>query len=176
MATPEDAKAAGKKPPPAKAAAKGATAVLEEITDNRPREIQYIKNYAEEAKAIRVTDDVAKFIEGFQMKLEIFLVDRETQAETMCEFFNLDLSPLLYESQANGEITWKFDKMMTMQLHYLNVSVSFDLPPLNVFMRNKLNPLLVNLVACKDIPYKTEPEFKPIYALFKFVDGRTFKT
>ena len=35
---------------------------------------------------------------------------------------------------------------------------------------------MVNLVACKSIPYKTEPRFKPIHAIFRFVDGRSFKT
>ena len=39
-----------------------------------------------------------------------------------------------------------------------------------------MNPMLVNLVACKDVPYKTEPQYKPIYSIFKFVDGRSFKT
>ena len=39
----EDPKA--KKAPPPKAAAKGATTALEEITDNRPREISYTKNF-----------------------------------------------------------------------------------------------------------------------------------
>jgi hypothetical protein len=51
-----------------------------------------------------------------------------------------------------------------------------DLPFLNNFLRNKLNPLLVNLVACKDVPAKTESRYKPIHAIFKFVDGRHFKT
>ena len=45
----EDAKAAPKgKAAPAKGAAKGGT-TLEEITDNRPREIQYVKNFGEES-------------------------------------------------------------------------------------------------------------------------------
>jgi hypothetical protein len=45
-----------------------------------------------------------------------------------------------------------------------------------MFMRKKLNPLMVNLVACKDVPYKTEPQYKPIYSIFEFVDNRKFKT
>ena len=43
-------------------------------------------------------------------------------------------------------------------------------------VRKKLNPLLINLVNCKDIPFKTEPSYKPVYAIFRFVDGRIFKT
>lgn len=34
----------------------------------------------------------------------------------------------------------------------------------------------MELVACKDIPYKTEPRFKPIYSVLRFVDGRSFRT
>jgi hypothetical protein len=47
---------------------------------------------------------------------------------------------------------------------------------LTPFYRRKYNPLQINLVACKAIPYKTEPQYKPVYAIFKFVDGRSFKT
>lgn len=36
--------------------------------------------------------------------------------------------------------------------------------------------MLVNLNACKDIPFKTDPKFKPIYARFQFVDESTFLT
>jgi len=35
---------------------------------------------------------------------------------------------------------------------------------------------LINITACKDVPIKTEPKFKPVYAEFKFVDGKKFKT
>jgi len=63
-----------------------------------------------------------------------------------------------------------------MAFLYLNITVSVDLPLLTPFLRTKLNPLMVNLVACKDIPYKVEPQYKPIYSIFTFVDGRQFRT
>jgi len=47
---------------------------------------------------------------------------------------------------------------------------------LSEFLRKKLNPLQINLVSCKDIPFKTEPRYKPIYASCEFVDGETFTT
>jgi hypothetical protein len=47
---------------------------------------------------------------------------------------------------------------------------------LSPFLRKKLNPLQINLVACKDIPYKTDPTFKPIYASLSLVDDSSFKT
>lgn len=58
----------------------------------------------------------------------------------------------------------------------MKVTIDWDVPLLNTFYRRKLNPLQVELVACKKIPFKTEPEYKPIYAIFHFVDGRQFKT
>jgi hypothetical protein len=32
------------------------------------------------------------------------------------------------------------------------------------------------LVACKDVQYKTEPQYKPVFSIFEFVDQRKFKT
>jgi len=63
-----------------------------------------------------------------------------------------------------------------MAIHYLNVKVESDQPLLSDFLGKKLNPLQINLVAIKDIPYKVEPRFKPIYATCEFVDGQTFTT
>lgn len=59
---------------------------------------------------------------------------------------------------------------------YMNVTLSTDVPVLNAFSRKKLNPLMVTLVACKDVPYKTEPKYKPIFSYFDFVDGRRFRS
>ena len=42
---------------------------------------------------------------------------------------------------------------------------------LSDFYRKKLNPMQINLVSVKDIPFKTEPKFKPIFATLKFLDG-----
>lgn len=61
--------------------------------------------------------------------------------------------------------------MRTMQLHYLNLRIHSETPLLSEFYRKKLNPLQVNLVAVKDIPFKTDPKYRPIYASLEFVDG-----
>lgn len=47
---------------------------------------------------------------------------------------------------------------------------------LSEFYRKKLNPMQINLVGVKDIPFKTEHKYKPIYAHVEFVDGQSFKT
>ena len=117
---------------------------------------------------------MAKYFENFLLPVSIWSVNRETQEETHCESYSLDLSQLLFETGNNNEITWKFDKLKTIEIHYLNITIQLDIPLLNPFLRKKLNPLQVNLVACKDVPYKTEPQYKPIFSIFDFVDGRKF--
>ena len=107
----EDAKAPAKgKAPPAKGAPKGGGA-LEEITDNRPMEKQFIKNFGEESGAVKVTEDLARYFENFLLNVSIWQVDRETQEETWKEAYDLDMSPLLFETKTDAEINWKFDKL-----------------------------------------------------------------
>jgi hypothetical protein len=38
-------------------------------------------------------------------------------------------------------------------------------------LRKKLNPIQITLNAIKNIPYKTEPKYKPIYAVCEFITG-----
>ena len=73
-------------------------------------------------------------------------------------------------------MSWRFDKLKAMQLNYLTLSIKSDLPLLTPFYRKKLNPLQINLVSVKDIPFKTEPKYKPIYATLEFIDGSRFTT
>lgn len=180
-ATPEEVNAAviakgGAKKPPAKDDKKKQTAALEEITDNRPRIVSYTKNFMEDGvAALKVNDDFANFFEKFMFKFQIFKVDRETQQESLKEEYCLDLSRFLF-STLPETATFKFDKLKTVEYHYLNIQISTDQPLLSSFLRRKLNPIMVELVACKDIPYKTEPRYKPIYSVFEFVDGRKFTT
>lgn len=109
------------------------------------------------------------------MKIEIFEISRETQQETLRETVALDLSCLLFP-KTKLDFTWTFDKLKTFQIHYLVISLQCEQPMLSEFLRKKLNPLQLNMVAFKDVPYKTEPKFKPIYGVCKFIDGQTFLT
>lgn len=155
---PTDEPKTTKKTPAPKNEKKGAAGVLEDITDNRPREINFTKNFQEEGvPATRVGEDLARFFEGFLLNVDIYQVNRETQEESLKESYSLDLTPLLFQTKQHGQVSFNFDKLKTLEMLYLNVTVFFDQPMLSTFLRNKLNPLQVELVACKDIPYKTEP-------------------
>jgi len=100
------------------------------------------------------------------MNVQLFRVHRETLEETLTDEYPLDLSALLFETLPDKQICFKFDKLKAIEILYFNISISTNEPILTPFMRNKLNPLMVNLVACKDVPYKTEPEYKPIFSYF----------
>lgn len=65
---------------------------------------------------------------------------------------------------------------MTQEIHSLVIKVESDQPLLSDFLARRLNPLQVNLLAIKDIPYHTEHRYKPIYATCEFVDGQKFTT
>lgn len=167
----------GKKAPPPKGGDKKAAGALEEITDNRPRIMQFVKNFGEEdGLTTKIHEEVARFFETYMLKMSIWKTDRETQEESLAESYDIDMSRLLFNNEKDGSNTWSFDKLQTMEIHYLNLTVAWDQPLLNTFLRKKLNPLQVELVACKKIPFKTEPQYKPIFAIFKFVDGREFRT
>ena len=44
------------------------------------------------------------------------------------------------------------------------MTLTTDHPLLSYYLRNKMNPLLFTIGAAKDIPYKTDPKWKPIYS------------
>ena len=123
-----------------------------------------------------MTEDIAKRLADLTLKVEVVEVNRETQEESVRDTVHLDVSSLLYPTTPNLEVQWTFDKLKPMSLHYLSFKVCSDQPLLSEFLRKKLNPMQLNLVACKDIPYKTEHRYKPIHCVVKFVDGKSFRT
>ena len=66
--------------------------------------------------------------------------------------------------------------MKTMEIEYLEIKIKSEQPMLTEFYRKKLNPMVINLVSMKDVPFKTEPKYKPIYATLEMIDGTGFKT
>ena len=96
-----EAKGDGKKPPPGKKPVDpkkgGPTGKLEDITDNRPRQVNYERNCAEEPNgSIEITEELAiKFSEAF-MNVQIIEINKENQEEKVVETMQLDISSLLY--------------------------------------------------------------------------------
>ena len=66
--------------------------------------------------------------------------------------------------------------MKTVEIHWLEIRIRTSTGLLSDYLRKKLNPLEIRLMSVKDIPYKTDPKFKPIYASLEFVDGSTVRT
>ncbi len=87
--------AAQKKAPPKADPKKGG---LEEITDNRPRTVSHLKDFALEqgGSGLRVTEDIAKRFQEAFLKIEIYSVNRENLEETLKETIKIDLSCLLF--------------------------------------------------------------------------------
>lgn len=101
MTPPEEEKGGkpGKKAPPPKGGDKKAAGTLEEITDNRPREMQFVKNFGEDAGApTKILEEVARYFETFSLHLTVWKTDRETQEETLAESYDIDMSHLLYNN------------------------------------------------------------------------------
>lgn len=157
--------APAKKPPPVAKADPKKGGALEEITDNRPRQVSFVKDFTVEhgPTGMRITEEIAKRFSQTYMQINVIEVNRETQEEQLRDTIQIDLSCMLFPRQ-KFEFKWLFDRVKPLQIHYVSVTVQSDQPLLSEFLRKKLNPLQINLVACKDIPYKTEPKFKPIYS------------
>lgn len=131
---------------------------VEEVTDNRPRTIQYKRDIMEETgSAVKFTEQIAsKFVSQY-LTVEIMEGDK-----TIEKFF-ISLSEMIWPESENV-FKWKFNKMHTMAIHWIEIKITTSTALLTPFLRHKLNPLMITLVACKDIPAKTDPKFKPIYA------------
>ena len=159
-----------KKKAPAKDAKKGG---MEEIDDPVPTVVKFQKNFEE--SPLKVTEEVAKKWSEFIMKVEVLEYDREKQEDEVKETLELDLTFFLFpEEQSSNE--WQFDKLKVYSLNYLKINISTSTALLSEFIRKKLNPLQVNILAAKDVPYKTDPKYLPIYTVCKFVDGQQFTT
>lgn len=119
--------AAAKKPPVAAAKPDPKKAgALDEITDNRPRIISFVKDFAEAGGPTKITEEVAKRFAETMIRVEVIEVNRETQEESMRDSVQIDLSCLLFPSKPNLEFVWMFDKLKPMSLHYLQIKIQCD--------------------------------------------------
>jgi len=166
--------AAGKKP--AAAPKQGVASKLEDISDSRARIVSYERDCAvETSSGLEVTEEIAYKLSETILSLEIYDTNKETSEEQLVDTVKIDLSCLLFQDK-ELDMTWKFDKLKPLAINYLNLTIKCEQPLLSDFYRKKLNPLQINLVSIKDIPFKTEPKFRPIYATLDFIDGTSFKT
>jgi len=134
------AKAAPAKKPAGKPAP-GGKVTMEEITDNRPRTVSYLHDFAENGiSAMKITEAIAEKFTKQILRIQICSVNRETSEEGVDETIDIDISCLLFPRKT-VEFEWKFDKLQTMAIHYLNVKVESDQPLLSDFLGKKLNPL-----------------------------------
>lgn len=102
----EDVKASGKNIPttkkaePKKAGNARSGQQLEEITDNRPREILYERDFTvDSGEAIEVTEDVAHIFSKSFMTIQIFEINKENEKEKLSETIKLDLSCFLFPKE-----------------------------------------------------------------------------
>lgn len=101
-----------------------------------------MKNFGEDMGAPqKILEEVARYFETFALHLTVWKTDRETQEETLAESRDIDMSNLLFNNKKDGSQTWVFDKMQTVEIHYLKLTLHWDQPLLNNFLRRKLNPL-----------------------------------
>lgn len=79
---------------------------MEEISDNRPRKVMYERDFAAEnnGTGLKVNQDLAVALSEAFITVQIFDVDKETQAETLLEKLSFDLSPLLFP-KSNVEVS-----------------------------------------------------------------------
>ena len=159
-----------KKKAPPKDAKKGA---MDEIDDPVPTVVSYTKSYEE--SPFTFTEDLAKAWSNFIMKIEVYEYNRETSEDDLKDTLEVDLSYFLFpESPIND--SWNFENVKIYSLNYLKLSITTDQPLLSEFIRKKLNPLQIFILAAKDVPAKTDLKYLPVYTVAKFVDGTEYNT
>ena len=123
----------------------------------------------------KFTEEVAKKWSKLVLKIDIYEYDREQAVDKLRDSITIDISYFLFpDSPVSDE--WEFDTLKVYSLNYLKLKITADKPLLGEFLRKKLNPLQLFILAAKDVPQKTDPKFLPIYTVCKFVDGQSFRT
>ena len=68
------------------------------------------------------------------------------------ETFKIQISEILWGAQTTTQ--WNFEKPKTLELHWFTITIACNQVLLSDFLRQKLNPLLVELKTVKKIPPK----------------------
>lgn len=126
----------------------------DEPEDNNPRIISFENDLTE--SPFQVTEDLALKFENALMNIEIYKFDSEAGADKLVETIWVDLSYFLFPP-TGVEKEWTFDKLKSDEINYLKLKITTDKGFLNELIRRKLNPLMVNILAAKDVPAKVDP-------------------
>lgn len=126
---------------------------------------------------LTVSDGYVRKICSSEGKMTLIITDTnpETSEETIVDSISLDISGFVYPDKAHS-MSWQFENLKTKKINYLKLTLSTSGPFLTEFWKKKLNPLLVNIIAAKSIPQKSEEVYSPIYCVCKFNDDSEFKT
>lgn len=146
---------------------------LEEIDDPVPTTVKLSKRF--EDNPFKFTEEAAHKWSEFVMRVDVYEYDREANVDKLRDSVDIDLSFFLFPSEPTSN-EWEFETLKVYSVNYLKVNISSNNALLSEFLRKKLNPLQIFILAAKDVPFKTDPKFKPIYTVCKFVDGRNFQT
>ena len=127
-----------------------------------PTVVSFTKSFEENAYSI--TEEVAKAWSQMVLKIEVFEYNRETSEDYLKDTIEVDLSYFLFpESQINDQ--WMFENIKVYSINYIQLKITTDQPMLSEFIRKKLNPLQIFILAAKDVPGKTDPKYLPIYTV-----------
>ena len=146
---------------------------MDEIDDPTPTVVKFTKNF--EDSPLRVTEELAHKWSEMVMRIDVYEYNRETNEDKLKDSIELDLSFFLFSQTATYN-EWEFEKLKLYCINYLKIKIWANNPMLSEFLRKKLNPLQIFILAAKDVPEKTDPKFLPVYTVWRFVDGQSFKT
>jgi len=172
---PEDAEAAEAPPKDdkKKAPAKDKKGGMEEIDDPIPTVVKYSKDF--EDSPFKISEEFAHKWSEMILKIDIYDFNRETNEDELKDSIFIDVTYFLFP-EAPIEDEWEFDMLKVYSLNYLKLKITSNNPFLTEFLRKKLNPLQIFILAAKDVPQKTDHKYLPIYTVCKFVDGQEFQT
>lgn len=169
----EDPKDAKKKDDKKKPAKDNKKTTMEEIDDPVPTTVKYVKNF--EDSPLKITEEVAHKWADYILKIDFYEYNHEKSEDEYKDSLEIDLSFFLFPEDPLEE-EWNEEYVKIHSLDYFNLKITTDNPLLSEFLRKKLNPLQIYILAARDVPEKTDPKYKPVYTICKFVDGQTIRT
>lgn len=66
--------------------------------------------------------------------------------------------------------------MKTMEIQNFELTISADKELLTPEFRHYLNPLEIEIIGAKELPFQTDKNYLPIYSKYVFFEGTTIQT